>query len=90
VPDIETVLDKEMQELVTSLTGLGVKVGWECGSDLPQASSTFAVERLGLLGCGEGRGFGTTMSQILGWLIIGLSVTLGAQFWFDLFQRRVA
>jgi hypothetical protein len=30
------------------------------------------------------------MSQILGWLIIGLSVTLGEQFWFDLFQTAGA
>jgi hypothetical protein len=101
--DLQTVLEREVMLLAGDLSRLGLQVGWACEANQPvSAIETPAwlngilgtreipsTDRLAWIGCGDGKGLGITVGQVLGWLIIGLSVTLGAQFWFDLFQRLV-
>jgi hypothetical protein len=83
-PAIERALADELGALAEGLTELGVPFGWEC-RDLPAGAT--ALERIG---CGDGAGLALpAATTVIGWLIIGMSVTLGAQFWFDLFQRLV-
>jgi hypothetical protein len=83
-PPIERALADELGALAEGLTELGVPFGWEC-RDLPAGAAPFE-----LIGCGDGDGLALpTAPTVIGWLIIGMSVTLGAQFWFDLFQRLV-
>jgi hypothetical protein len=76
-------IDREIERLVASLDRLEVRVGWSCvadGARLPLS------ERY----CGGAGGLPwPSPSQAIGWLIIAIGVTLGAQFWFDLFRRLI-
>jgi hypothetical protein len=83
-PAIERALADELRALADGLTELGVPFGWEC-RDL--SADAAVIERVG---CGDDAGLALpAVTTVIGWLIIGMSVTLGAQFWFDLFQRMV-
>lgn len=86
-PDPREAVTAEFAGLVENLNKLDVRVGWEC-RPLPEARLLPGLDRWRAGSCPAGTGFVLpSPSQAMGWLIIAVGVTLGAQFWFDLFQR---
>lgn len=78
-------LNDQIGMIVGSLDDLDVQIGWECtrlGSDEP----TLPLVRRFCDTPGTGLP-APSASQIIGWFLIAFAVTLGAQFWFDLFKR---
>jgi hypothetical protein len=83
-PDPAAVLDE--------LGALGVTVGWDCVGDgsaalIPGLPCLDEAAAARIDARGERAGYATpSPSKIIGWLLIGVTVTLGAQFWYDLLK----
>ena len=78
-------LNHEIGLIAGALGDLDVQIGWRCA---PSASDGPVLPLTRGLCLDEGTGLPLpTFSRIIGWLIIAFAVTLGAQFWFDLFKR---
>lgn len=90
----KTVLQQaqdQSAQLVSALEGLDVRLGWKCrAKDEGEWGNPIDYLPLRLGGCDPGTSYGApSPSQVMGWFIIAFGVTLGAQFWFDLFRRAV-
>lgn len=85
--DLRMQVRDETERLLGTLEGLQVQIGWDCRPRNPGEWPN-PIDRLG--GCPDDTTYGLpSPSQIIGWIIIAFGVTLGAQFWFDLFKRMV-
>ncbi len=80
-------LTERIRALETDLETAGLTVGWACVDE----GSSVIGDALGRWSCPESSPHlnGANAPQILGWLIIAFGVTLGSQFWFDLFRSLV-
>lgn len=86
-------LKDRIEKLDGDLSNAGLTVGWTCVAPAEPKAGEPAVPEPGMLAdwlcAGEPYLPLPGGSQIIGWLIIALGVTLGAQFWFDLFRTLV-
>jgi hypothetical protein len=75
---------EQVGQLQAALQALDVQVGWHC---VPEGR--FPDEHWFRSGfCPEpGGGITLTVSKIICWVLVAFGVTLGAQFWFDVFRR---
>lgn len=82
----------DVEALATELAGLGVQVGW-CAAPDPEAPPPLtmlgeAMAAAPICPAGEAVRL-PTIRALIGWFIIAFGVTLGAQFWYDLFRKAL-
>lgn len=86
-------LAAEYQSLIANLGRLNVEVGWVCNAAEPEGAGPLDLVPLSHIPCKAAAGtmgyHWPSPSQVIGWLLIAFGVTLGAQFWFDLFKKLV-
>ena len=93
-------LRRSIDDLNSKLGDAGVAVGWQCVSlSRERAAEEQRAKAAAQAGgeeddsspfCSAGHELnGLYPTQFVGWLIIAFGVTLGAQFWFDLFRMLV-
>ncbi|QJW90581.1 hypothetical protein HNV11_14920 [Spirosoma taeanense] len=70
-----TFLQEDFQKVSQELSSLALPIGWD-NIDItwPKKNSNFNL-------------WDNVLSWILGWLVTGLAVTMGAPFWFDLLNK---
>lgn len=78
-------LTAQIKDLDGKIEKAGLTVGWACVAGEPN----LIPSQIDDLYCPEGNLNGARPAQIIGWLVIAFGVTLGAQFWFDLFRTLV-
>ena len=84
-----------LQQLMVELDSLDVRIGWcdpvSTAPDGTQASQGATPDRSntsqGLCQAGEQLRWPPSVSQVVGWFLIGFGVTLGGQFWFNLLKK---
>lgn len=77
-------LNAEIGALADALGDIDAQIGWNCVA----SASTPVLPFSGRFCAHEGTGLPwPSPSQAIGWLLVAFAVTLGAQFWFDLFKR---
>lgn len=90
-------LNREIGTLAASLGELDVQIGWDCKQRVEDARvltwrwlESRGWTKTENLWCDNGTVLPAPKpSQMVGWFLIAFAVTLGAQFWFDLFKRIV-
>lgn len=97
-PDLEAItqaLTEQIGGLNRDLTSAGLTVGWECLEEeqaVPAALPSALAQSVQAWACDGAEGQflpWPDLPRILCWLIVAFGVTLGAQFWFDLFRSLV-
>jgi hypothetical protein len=81
------VLEGGLDVILADFDALGVTIGWACEPVADnQGRATAGITWF----CPANESYRwPSVSQVVGWFIIALGVTLGAQFWFDLFKQLV-
>jgi hypothetical protein len=99
--EIAKATREEIADLNTALGDSGVEIGWRCVEDTSGPPSwgewlwswaswqTLAPDQPSWACDGGGYVPAPAGTQLIGWLVIAFGVTLGAQFWFDLFRSLV-
>jgi hypothetical protein len=74
---------------VQQLNQLGLPVGFACLSPLMQSGRGFQELVCDCYARAKSQDSGAWVLKVIGWLITGLAVALGAPFWFDLLNKLV-
>ena len=74
---------------VQQLNQLGLPVGFACLSPLMQSGRGFQELVCDCYARAKSQDSGGWVLKVIGWLITGLAVALGAPFWFDLLNKLV-
>ncbi len=82
----QAVTPEDLRGLVSELDKLEVRIGW-C-EPIPQSPAHGAAKAAGgLCPDGEQLRWPPSGSQVIGWILIAIGVSLGAEFWFTLLKK---
>ena len=80
---------KKFSQGVQQLNQLGLPIGFACLSPLMQTARGFKALVCDCYSRATSQDSGAWVLKVVGWLITGLAVALGAPFWFDLLNKLV-
>ncbi len=81
-------VESEVAYAIVQLESFDVKIGWDCRPHEDGPYNDLVLP--GGFYCSEGDSLPVpSPSQVIGWVLIALGVTFGAQMWFDLVRRLV-
>ena len=80
---------KKFSQGVQQLNQLGLPIGFACLSPLMQSGRGFKQLVGDCYARAKSQDSGAWVLKLIGWLITGLAVALGAPFWFDLLNKLV-
>ena len=68
---------------------IGLPIGWDFGTECEEGCAGWGAKLSFASGTG-GRGLGGLFAKLLGWVLAGAALAMGASFWYDVLTRATA